>query len=58
MDHGHVSPFVIIVIVLSVLCFIAGLTYVTRDHLSMRRYAQNHPVADENTEVLMPEIVV
>lgn len=59
MDNGHLSPFVIIVIVLSALCFIVISTYVIRDHLAMRLYAKNHPVggkADEETEIFMPKI--
>ena len=59
MDNGHLSPFVVIVIVLSVLCFIGVSTYVIRDHLAMRLYAKNHPVggkADEETGIFMPKI--
>jgi hypothetical protein len=61
MDHAYLSPFVVIVIVFSALCYVGFLTYVIRDHLAMRRYAKNNPVggkAAKEAEFLMPNIDV
>ena len=61
MDNGHLSPFVVIVIVLSALCFTGFSIYVIWDHLAMRLYAKNNPVggkAVEEIESFMPKIDV
>ena len=53
--------FVVIVIVLSALCFIGFSTYVIRDHLAIRLYAKNNPVggiAAKETDIFMPKIDV
>ena len=58
MDNGHLSPFVVIVIILSALGFAGFSTYVIRDHLVMRRYAKNNPLGGTETETFIPKIDV